>query len=120
MSQFITLEEAQLMTAHYRKEHEIMLQPDYRDRGILPLTEIFHKDVVEKLLSRPEVSGLRIYYGMTPDSRVHAILVGVTAEGKPILPKSGTELNVSAEEGYLAERAIRCPDDCDLYVDLNP
>lgn len=91
------------MTAHCRKEHEIMLQPDYRDRGILPLTEILHKDVVEKLLSRSEGFGLHIYDGMTADSRVQAILAGVTAESKPILPKSGTELNVSAEEGYLAD-----------------
>lgn len=43
MNQFITLEEAQQMTAHYRKENEIMLQPEYRDRGILPITEIFQK-----------------------------------------------------------------------------
>ena len=63
-----------------------MLQPDYRDRCILTLTEIFKKDVVEKLLSRSEGFGLHIYYGMTADSSVQAILEGVTAESKPILP----------------------------------
>jgi|LakMenEpi03Aug12_release.lakeMendotaPanAssembly.Ray.scaffolds.fasta_scaffold961968_2 hypothetical protein len=119
MNQFITLEEAQQMTAHYRKENEIMLQPEYRDRGILPITEIFQKKVVETLLSRPGVTGLRIYYGMTPDSRVHSILVGVTADGKPVLPESGSEISENAEDGYLAERAIRCPYECDIYADLN-
>lgn len=119
MNQFITLEEAQQMTAHYRKENEIMLQPEYRDRGILPITEIFQKKVVETLLSRPGVTGLRIYYGMTPDSRVHSILVGVTADGKPVLPESGSEISENEEDGYLAERAIRCPNECDIYADLN-
>jgi hypothetical protein len=119
MNQFITLGEAQEMTAHYRKEHEIMLQPAYRDKRVLPFTEIFQKKVVETLLSRPGVEGLRIYYGMTPDLRVHSILVGVTAEGKPILPDSGVQINDSTEDGYLAEKATRCPDVCDIYADLN-
>jgi len=117
MSQFISKTEAAAMTSRYRLYRETILESFYRDQAILPLSETFSNLDVAKLLTQSGVTGLRIYYGMDEDYKVHAILVGVNAEDEDILPANN--LTETEEEDMILERATRCPDICPPASDLN-
>jgi hypothetical protein len=53
---------------------------------------------------------------------VHAIVVGVDAEDRDILPRDMDTSRVTAteDEGQIAEDSFRCPDTCPPESPLNP
>jgi hypothetical protein len=99
---FISLEEAKKMTALYRQKKETTLNKEHQGKNIYPINETFNSAQILKILRKPNVKGLRIYYGMSDDLRVHAIIVGVDANGQDIL---------DGEESII-ERGIVCPPLC--------
>jgi hypothetical protein len=113
MSHFISLETGVGMTSLYRSNREAILGTGYTGRDLLPLSESFERDPFDTVLAIDGCVGLRIYYGMGEDLKVHAIIVGYNEAGEDILPE---EEDV---EELLIERGNRCPDICPGISPLN-
>jgi len=108
-SHFISVSTAVDMTTTYRAEKENILASAYQNQDILPLSETFNRNALDTLLALEGCEGIRIYYGMDENLKVHAILVGVTEENTDILPSvSLTE----TEDEFVVEIGQRCPVDC--------
>jgi hypothetical protein len=107
MSHFIKLAAARQMTRVLRDKQESILDPAFRDQGIIPTCETFDRIAIDKILGQPGCTQFRIYYGMGTDLKIHAILVGVDANDTDILP-GGDDL----ENEMIAEMSRRCPDIC--------
>ncbi|HYM94354.1 MAG TPA: hypothetical protein VET23_09470 [Chitinophagaceae bacterium] len=120
MSQFISLQTAIEMTSLYRSQCENILKPEFQNRGILALSEAFDRAVFDAVLAEDGCEGLRIYYGMSEDLKIHAIIVGTDANGNDILPSSGAAANsIEDGDGYIIENGNRCPDICPDTSPLN-
>jgi hypothetical protein len=113
MNHFISLQEAIDMTSLYRNQREDILKTEFQNQGILPLSEAFDRSAFDTVLAKEGCAGLRIYYGMSEDFKVHAIIVGTDENGHDILPESSGAFN-EAETGddYIIEKGNRCPDIC--------
>lgn len=118
MNHFITLQEAIEMTSLYRSEQEQILKPEYQQQNILARSETFEKAAFETLLAKNGCAGLRVYYGMDQELKVHAIIVAIDANGHDILPVPSTALTTDEGED-IVERGIRCPDLCPAESPLN-
>ena len=116
MNHFISLQEAVDMTTLYRAEHENILKTEYQNQNILARSEAFERAAFDTLLAKNGCAGLRIYYGMGEDLKVHAIIVPTDSNGDDILPAQ-TLLEEEGED--IAERGIRCPDLCPTASPLN-
>ncbi|MES2773876.1 MAG: hypothetical protein V4722_06810 [Bacteroidota bacterium] len=123
----ITLAQAIEMTTLYRQQKEIILAPAYQQSGILAISETFNREAFDALLAQEGCKGIRIYYGMDPTLRVHAILCGVNAAGNDMIG-SGSQAGEGVsnfadggdDEGLLFEESTRCPDICADPSPLNP
>ena len=118
MSAFISLEQAIAMTTLYRNQKETVLAVKYQHQNILANCETFERDNLETLLAKPGCEKIRVYYGMSEDLKVHAILVPVNVKDEDILPDTSTALG-GPGDGILDE-AVRCPVDCPPPSPLNP
>lgn len=107
------------MTTLFRANKETILATGYKNMKILPKAESFPASVVNQVLAQTGCQGLRIYYGMDPTLKVHAILVGYDATDKDILPPTVT-LTEADPSGLIVERGVRCPDTCPPPSVLNP
>jgi hypothetical protein len=103
------------MTALYRAQMDTILAADVKGKDILVRSETFSKEQVEKLLAKPGCTQLRIYYGMSQDLKIHALLVGVNEKGEDIL--GNTQL--SNNDDSILEEAQRCPPSCPPASALN-
>jgi hypothetical protein len=121
MSQFISLQTAISMTSLYRSQRDNILKTEYQNQNILALSEAFDRTVFDAVLAESGCQGLRIYYGMSADLKVHAIIVGVDENGNDILPSSNAAAAAEGEEddGYIIENANRCPPICPGDSPLN-
>ena len=120
-SHFISLPLAIAMTAKYRTEMENILAEEYRDQGILAISETFNRDAFDALLALEGCAGLRIYYGMDEALEVHAIIVAINDANEDILPPATqTEANTPLDEdGYIVEEGQRCPPLCPIGSPLS-
>lgn len=118
-SHSISLEKAVEMTTLYRENRTAILKEQYQFTDILALSETFNKDAIVALLQQENCVAFRIYYGMSDDLKVHAILVGVNEKGEDILPTTSTE-GVADGDGDILEDASRCPNYCPPESPLNP
>ena len=116
MSRFISVEKAIEMTTLFRAQKDVILADDYKGQDILVKSETFSREQAEKLLAKPGCTQLRIYYGMSQDLKMHALLVGVNANGEDILLNA--QLNSDNES--VVEDAQRCPPFCPPASPLNP
>ncbi|HEY4149186.1 MAG TPA: hypothetical protein VGM41_09665 [Chitinophagaceae bacterium] len=121
----IPLVDAAAMTLRYRENKTLILQPQYPPE-ILALCETFNKDGIVALANNPLAVGIRIYYGMDENLSVHAILVGVDAQGADILPPAaaGSAARRAADDDDdgdddILEDGIRCPPTCPPGSPLN-
>jgi len=118
MSQFISITEAIDMTTLYRANRELILTQSAKNKQILPTCESFSLAVVNQVLTQAGCQGLRVYYGMDPSLKLHAILVGYDSQDRDMLPPLNTEAEDSG--GPIVERGTRCPDICPPPSPLNP
>jgi len=116
MSQQITLARAVQMTTIYRGKRGEILKPAY-PTDVLPICETFHKKDIQRVLDQSTCVSFRVYYGMDESDLIHAIFVGVDANGDDILPPpQGT---VGGDEGILIDDGQRCPTSCPPASPLN-
>jgi hypothetical protein len=113
MDHFISLAEAEEMTAVYRSQREGILAEEFQNQNILPISETYDKEAFAVLLAKPECAQIRIYYGMDEKLKIHAIIVAGDANGKDILP--GSESGVVDD---IIDRGLRCPELCPGSVTL--
>ena len=118
MNHFISLLEGIAMTTLYRAEKENILKPPFQGQNILPLSEAFSREPFDTLLAKPGCQGMRIYYGMSEDLKIHAIIVATDADGNDLLPEETVSSNLG-EEDDIFERGNRCPDICPDDSPLN-
>lgn len=118
MSQFIPLSQAVAMTTLYRQEKENILALPFKDQHILALSETFDRDIFDTLLNKPGCTSIRVYYGMDPSLKVHAIIVPVNDKNEDILP-AGTGVALLDTGEDIGEEGRRCPDDCPPASPLN-
>ena len=107
----VPVSRANEMIALYRENKETILAPDYKKTDVLAFSETFNADDVRLLLSQPGCVGFRIRYGMDDKLWLHAILVGVDANGNDIVIQN-PGFGLKDDEGYVVEDAFRCPPDC--------
>jgi len=112
----ITLADAIAMTTLYRNNRISILKPELATSDVLALNETFNKEDVMQMISEPGCVAMRIYYGMTPDLQVHAILVGVDENNEDILPAAMKRIDDYAQ---ILEEATRCPYNCPPSSPLN-
>jgi hypothetical protein len=112
---FITLQTAIDMTTLYRSRRESILKTSEQGLDILPLSETFSRGCIDVLLANENCEGIRIYYSMDENEKVHAIIVGINALNEDILPS-----NTSIEENpVIVENGQRCPPSCPPSSALN-
>lgn len=116
MSNSIPLSQAVAMTTLYRTSKNNIIATGY-DTNILPLAETFEAPSVSNLLSTAGCVSLRVYYGMSEDLYLHAILVAVDENGADILPVGNTG---GSNDADVLEEAKRCPPYCGPTSPLNP
>lgn len=121
MNHFISLPTAIDMTSLYRNQRETILKPQFQDQNILAISEAFNRTPFDILLAKPGCEGLRIYYGMTEDLKIHAIIVATDENGNDMLPEQTSSFSNSAEatEDDIVENGNRCPDICPDSSPLN-
>lgn len=118
MSKCISLQKAIEMTTLYRAQMNTILADEFRGQDILVKSEGFSKEQVEKLLAKPGCGFLRIYYGMSQDLTIHALLVSADGSGGDILCNDEEANNEVAED--VLDEADRCPPFCPPASPLNP
>lgn len=120
MNQFISLQTAITMTSLYRSQCNNILKPEFQNQSILPYSEAFDRDVFDIVLAKPGCSGLRIYYGMSEDLKIHTIIAGTDENGNDILPQNSSASSSSTtSDDDIIENGIRCPDICPSGSPLN-
>ena len=110
VSHQISLVQAITMTQKYRLGNETILEPVMRNMQILPFSETFNREDFDKLLSQADCEGIRLYYGMDEELKVHIIAVGVNSRNEDIAVDSGS---------VLIENSFRCPVTCPPASVLN-
>ncbi|HEV7333165.1 MAG TPA: hypothetical protein VGN63_19170 [Flavisolibacter sp.] len=136
MEHFISLEQAIEMTTRFRENRDAILLEQFKGVDILPLAETFDRAAFDKILSSPDCQKLRIYLGMDAALKIHAIIVGVNAEDRDILPTDSARATITDaatatstdettdpeeddEEDMIIEAGTRCPPMC-IDSPLNP
>lgn len=109
-SHYITLSQAQDMTARFRNSGTTVLKDEYANIDILANSETFSIDAFQSFFSNPDCKGIRVYTGMDTDLKVHSILVGVDINGEDILPP------VDDSEIKILEEGKRCPPYCPVTL----
>lgn len=112
-SHFISLNQAVEMVNRYSENRENILDTQYRQQNILPLSETFNRGAFDALLEEDDCEGIRIYYGMDANLQIHAIVVGVNAQNEDILPPLAQNItNTVTDNPKIVEEGQRCPDIC--------
>ena len=116
-SHLISLSTATDLTDRYRSNRNSILQTGYQSNDLLPLSETFNVNDINLLTSQTGCAAIRIYYGMTDNLRVHAILVAVDEDNADIIPDALESSNVN--ENIIVEEGQRCPSLCPPESPLN-
>jgi len=116
-SHLISLSTATDLTDRYRSNRNSILQTAYQNSDLLPQSETFNVQDINLLASQEGCEAIRIYYGMTDNLQVHAILVAVDEDNADILPDTSASLN--AAENIILEEGQRCPSICPPESPLN-
>lgn len=103
MSEFIGITEAAGMTSQFKTNRNVILGSGYQNLDLLPINETFTKTQVISMLDNTGCEGLRVYYGMDAENKLHVLLVGVDSENKDILPENEEPGN------FILERGVRNP-----------
>lgn len=116
---FIPLSKAIEMTKRYRDNRPNMLNDPY-PLNTLTLSETFGRSGFDSLLARQDCVGIRIYYGMDEELRMHAIVVGVDMEGADLISVDSSQNSTLPNgEGDVLDDSLRCPPVCPPPSPLN-
>lgn len=120
----ISLSEAAAMTRRYRENRDTIIKQEFAGKDLLPICETFNKDAFNRFFTNPLVKALRIYYGMSENLQIHAIIVGVNEKNEDMLPQQNTISTLNADPAVdsddpLLEEAERCPPLCPPPSELN-
>ncbi len=115
---FIALETAVEMTTRYRAQMTNILATGVRDQNILPICETFNREAFDKVLKNDNCVGVRLYYSMDENLRIHMIVLGVDEENKDILPADVDNIEMVTNR-LIIEKGLRCPMDCPPASPLN-
>ena len=107
---FIPLSQAIEMTVKYRDDMEMILDPEFRNKAVLPLSETFNREDIDRLMDQAGCEGIRLYYSMDDKSKFHMIIVGVNERNEDILVD---------QNALIIESAVRCPAVCPPSSPLN-
>ena len=112
------------MTRRYRENKHRVIQHEFSKQDILPICETFDKAAIENLISQPNCTGLRIYYSMDEQFKVHAVLVGVGLNNEDLIPdiqETNTMVATLMPEvdKPILDEALRCPPECPPISELN-
>jgi hypothetical protein len=122
MNHFISLDEAIKMTGLYRQHKENILSGEFKGKNILSFSETFDAEAFRTILNKKGCKSLRIYFGMSEDKKVHAIIVGVNENNEDMLPSAkespGSTANLTV--GEIIEQGQLCPPVCPAVSPLNP
>ena len=122
---FITLDKAKKMTKKFRGDKRRVVKDEYHGKGILPTCETFERGAFDVLLAQPGCVGVRCYYAMDDEMKVHLVIVGVNGKDEDILPAQtdslSKELSIDATEtqAVILDNSIRCPVECPPPSTLN-
>lgn len=123
MAHSIPLAQAIQMTQQFRTLRETILKPEFSKLDVLPLSETFDREAFDRILSLRGCKKLRIYYGMDPQSKVHAIIVGVNEADEDMVSTSTasttTSSGLTTDSIDPTEDGIRCPPQCPRPSPLN-
>ena len=113
-SNFITLVQFLEMKQLYSENSQTILAPSFQGQNILVTSETFNADIISAISNVAGFAGFRIYYGMSPDLKVHTMLVATDANGNDILPTDPSFKFVPAGGGggVIGEDGQRCPPSC--------
>ena len=109
----ISLNEAISLTKRYRENKRQILAEEYRDMDVLAIAETYDREAFDKLLATPGCTGVRVYYGMSADTQVKAVIVAVNAQNDDILPTN------AAGDVVILDQSWRCPPSCPAASPLN-
>src|ERR1700722_17727168 len=98
-SNFITLEQFLAMKQLYSINSQTILAPQFQNQNILVTSETFNADIIIAISNVTGFAGFRVYYGMSDDLKVHAMLVATDANGNDILPTDPSAKFVPADGG---------------------
>jgi hypothetical protein len=121
----VTLEHARKLTSALRARKDDLVKDEYKGKHIIPVCETFEREAIDKLLAYAGCTGIRLYYGLGDDDRLHAIIVGVDSEGKDLLPtatknpQDGVMQPASDTEPVIVEDGLPCPPSCPTGSPLN-
>ena len=98
----ITLEKALSMTNKLATMQDSMLAISMKGQNILPISETFNLNVIDKIVCQPNTVAFRAYLGLDPRSnQLRLIFVGVNPKGEDIIKTQGrvTDNPAIAETG---------------------
>lgn len=106
------------MIKKFSQEKDSITREEHKGKHLFPVCETFDRSAFDALLQREDCKGVRIYYGMKEDSQhIHAVIVGVDAEGKDLLPVAGIAMD--GTDAVIIENSQRCPIYCPPSSALN-
>ena len=111
---FITLDAAIDLTTNLRAGRESILDSGYRNQDVIPCSETFNRNAFDTLLAKQDCAGIRLYYGMDENYKLHAVFVAVNDDNEDLLPATSTR-----ESTDIVEEGQRCPDLCPPPSSLN-
>ena len=117
MSNSIPLSQAVDMTTRYRQNKDSILAST-ANTNVLPICETFDASSIANILAVQGCKSVRIYYGMSEDLYLHAIIVAADENGADILPADDT-LADAAGKPDITDEATRCPPICPPSSPLN-
>src|SRR2546430_986227 len=127
MNHLITLARAIEMTTLYRQQKDNIIAQQFQGQNLLSLSETFDREAFDTVLAEQGCTKLRIYYGMSVDLKVHAIVVGVNANDEDMLPSNslsatssgGPSDSTTSDDDVIIEEGLQCPPFCPPDSPLN-
>jgi hypothetical protein len=111
MNNRIDLAKAKKMISHFRNNKAKVINPGYSGRHILLDCETFDRAAFDQMLKQKRCEKVRIYYGMDDNMQIHAIIVGVDAEGKDILPQQNAVPGSDTTTGNVTDSSLTATGD---------
>lgn len=99
------------MVKTYLENKETILKPEYANQNVLSNTITYGVEAFKDLLTQPNCSKLRMYFGMNEKLEITAIFVGVDSMGNEILIEKKVA-GISESTEYTVDEGARCPPMC--------